>query len=41
MQGTAFHVAVEQWERSGRSIDPLPIFYAEYDRLIEEAKARA
>lgn len=36
-QGTAFHKAVELWEKSSRSLTPqavLEIFYAEYDRLV-------
>lgn len=37
IQGTAFHAAVEYFER--HQDDPLPTYYASYDAGIEEAKA--
>jgi putative RecB family exonuclease len=43
IQGTAFHVAVEAWERSRRSLaagDVQDVFYTAYDHGIEEATER-
>src|SRR5690606_10560801 len=37
MQGTAEHHAIEMWERSGRTIDAVAEFTAEYDRSIAAA----
>jgi len=36
LHGTAVHAALEAWERSGRTINAVAYFYAEYDGLIAE-----
>ena len=38
IRGTAFHRAVEVWEMSDRTADPLAVYFEEYDRGIEEAR---
>lgn len=37
--GSAFHEAVMDWEKSGRSLDLSGLFCAVYDRMVEEEKA--